>query len=56
MSRMEGSRMNRQMSKIATAALLLVLLLAATPGRAEETRMLTNLKGGTGDGPQRCAG
>lgn len=45
MSRMEGAKMNRQMSKIATAALLLGLLLAATPSRAEETRMLTNLKG-----------
>lgn len=45
MSRMEGSKMNRQMSRIATAALLLGLLLAATPGRAEEARTLTNLKG-----------
>ncbi len=45
MGGMEGSTMNRQMSKIATAALLLGLLLAATPSRAEETRTLTNLKG-----------
>lgn len=45
MSRMEGRQMNKQMVKSATAALLLGLLLAATPSRAEETRTLTNLKG-----------
>ena len=45
MSRMEGAKMNRHMSKISTAALLLGLLLAATPSRAEETRTLTNLRG-----------
>ncbi|MBI3781036.1 MAG: hypothetical protein HY278_08285 [candidate division NC10 bacterium] len=39
------SKMNGQMSRIATAALLFGLLLAATPSRAEETRTLTNLKG-----------
>lgn len=37
--------MNRQMGKIATAALLLGIIFAATPSRAEETRTLTNLKG-----------
>ncbi len=45
MSRMEGRKMNKRMSKIATAALLLGLLLAAAPSAAEETRTLTNLKG-----------
>lgn len=45
MSRMKGGKMNRHMSKFSTAALLLGLLLAATPGRTEETRTLTNLKG-----------
>jgi len=45
MRQMEGSKMNGQIRNIATAALLLGLLLAPTPGRAEETRTLTNLKG-----------
>ena len=45
MSRMEGSKMNKRMIRSTTAALLLGLLLAATPSRAEETRTLTNLRG-----------
>jgi len=44
---MEGSQMNKHMIKTVTVAIFLGLLLVATPGRSEETRTLTTIRGET---------